>query len=1272
MLRQRSGSNSPTFINLVDSDPRESYESTRTTDSGTAVVRSHTFTSPAEDSSSQYLRPREGHSADATIEQLLRVDEDQSEDATTEQHTISNQYPSNAIPKEKAAHVPAQTYTEQPKMWNPFWLRKRWLISYATLFGVLAFAVLALYLVSVRLNGLGASKSTTEMIYLWRFCPTTVLVAVLALWNPVDYFTRLLQPWLNLSKGPASASRTLFLDLVSPLQPVILYSAIKNFEWPVVLTTIVAIALTAIKIISTGLLTIQSTSLSVSNFTLTKTATFDASLWNSSYLDTEAVSFYSGIHRENLTQPPWTTDHFVVEPFTLPADDGVPSNLTYAATTNGVFPGLDCDEAKLTQEPSYYNGTTEMRANMTFRSNSCETRVILDLADGTQAFDRQYKWAGENYVGEVQAIDCSGQTQFLVTVTQANKNLKVTNYSALICRPFYRVEDVTVHVDEAGQHRYEYPTSSGHTNFQLDNLDPTTVFAYVVNASRNAPLPWVEPSGNITEGNFAFLTLAAISFTKSNPGNSYLKPLLDVQTLSNSVSNTFAGIFSLLVYDQMLRPQRDYIQGNSHYSEDRLHVKKLPTVMIVVMFLLCLISTTILLFVKPVDVVTYDPNSIVGIATTLGPIQVANILDQPHFKSAIQALKGHKLYSTTPASRHSRVHGTRFDIIVDPSFQDEELNVNNGGSGYPKRSAWWCPFTLNIWVRVVAILLCLATTVVLEILQRNSDHSHGFAEVTLTGNGHFWVTVVPALWMTGIALLYSSIHFNIALLAPYHTLTSKSGATARRSIITDYLGSTPLFILFQAIQKRHLATAISAFAAILGAFLTIFVSGLYTTEPFTTNVDFEVQRGDEWNVSWPFAEGDSSAGQALQFITWRNLSEPQWTYNDLAFPSIYLPNYAENATLQEKITTALPARRAVLNCTAVGPADNVVSVSSYGSAMIYTKVLNTCSGGPGKELPLRISKLDIPTSYGGSISQLLFDPRGTSATSLDPNPDHPSYNSDDQACPSLSFFFGSFQNVPVQPETNYTSPPLNLSSTEAKITTLACAQMIQELDTRVTFLLPDLSIDTSTPPLPDESSMRYIGGVYQFPVVAPLQSTFDVLSSNTTFKTDTFDLGTFFAAVVYGKDGIPAPEIVGEENIPRLISGVSDMYGRYMAQVMSRKMRTLINPNGQNQTSKASLTTQKFRLVQHPEAKVALQALLGVMMLCGILSWATMRRVKILPHDPCSIAGTACFLAGREFWGEDATGSKEHWLEDQVFRLEMRGDRFGIYAGNAESGRLVS
>lgn len=61
----------------------------------------------------------------------------------------------------------------------------------------------------------------------------------------MDYFTRLLQPWSNLARGPAPATRTLLLDHVSRWQPLTLYYAMVNFDWPVVLTIVISWSLLA-------------------------------------------------------------------------------------------------------------------------------------------------------------------------------------------------------------------------------------------------------------------------------------------------------------------------------------------------------------------------------------------------------------------------------------------------------------------------------------------------------------------------------------------------------------------------------------------------------------------------------------------------------------------------------------------------------------------------------------------------------------------------------------------------------------------------------------------------------------------------------------------------------------------------------------------------------------------------------------------------------------------------------------------------------------------
>jgi hypothetical protein len=64
--------------------------------------------------------------------------------------------------------------------------------------------------------------------------------------------------------------------------------------------------------------------------------------------------------------------------------------------------------------------------------------------------------------------------------------------------------------------------------------------------------------------------------------------------------------------------------------------------------------------------------------------------------------------------------------------------------------------------------------------------------------------------------------------------------------------------------------------------------------------------------------------------------------------------------------------------------------------------------------------------------------------------------------------------------------------------------------------------------------------------------------------------------------------------------------------------------------------------MQHSSAKSGLRGLLGVMTLCGLVSWGTMRRVRILPHDSCSTAGIVSLLAGQGFGAKGGDGGRKN------------------------------
>jgi hypothetical protein len=858
-------------------------------------------------------------------------------------------------------------------------------------------------------------------------------------------------------------------------------------------------------------------------------------------------------------------------------------------------------------------------------------------------------------------------------------------------------------VDGTGEQQYSTPS---HQNAIQDPvLDANMMFSYIVNGSSGTP--WSRPTGNVTERDYPFFTLAAIPFTDSNSGGSYLKPFLNVETLNSSISDTFSGAFAILVSDRMLRAHNSSIKGNLEYLEDRLHVGKTPAVVICGLLLSCVALVAILVLTHTPNVVPANPNSIAGIATILSGTQEKHLFEQTSFETTRRGLKYYDFSSTAPASSRARQNknGNKFDIVAHPNFEHRILEHSTESEKVVEKDRWWSPFTLQSWVKISALALCLAFIIALEILQRNSDRRDGLMDMPASDASRFWMSTIPALAMTGMALLFSSIHFNTTLLSPYHALACDKGASSKRSIATDYRGSTPLFTLFPAIHERHYSAAVSGIAAVVGAFLTIIVSGLYTVQ--TTRVSSSMAQNilDQWNTTWGTTmcgacigsgqglmsvdDSDGSAAYVLQYTVWGNLSDPIWAYKDLTFPSISAPVMGTNSTDWETITVTLPARRAVLECAATGPSENTALVQNITwdgrpqmtTTTIFTKVTDTCSKKPGGVFPLAVDGRDPITSYGGGVKQLYFSYEYSTNRSnlkvqaLDPSSYYPEDNTDSMGesdCPSLLVYFGSFPNTIIRTShrnisSTYTPVPVsNFTSDEAQITTLACRQKLQELDTTVTLRLPDLTIDKANPPRTDESSVRYIGGTWQWPVQTFLQGL-GILPANKTFAAQAAGLGPFFAAVVHGKDGVPASELAGEANIPRLTSAVSNMYSRYMAQVMSRKMRLPLNATDQSRLVQATLTERKPRLFQHSYPKIALQVLLGVMMLCGAISWALMPNVRLLPHDPCSIAGTACLLAGEEFWGD----GKKDWEEDQLFRLETRGGRFGIYAVGAESRRLV-
>ena len=141
--------------------------------------------------------------------------------------------PHECIQRSNSGYAPID---QLPHFWQPLWLRRLVLVSFLVLFAGLLAALLLLRHYDDDGRGYSVAASTNH--YVWTYLPTTVLVVLVGLWRPVDYYCKALTPWAELRKGSAAASKTILLDYMSPITPVSCYRAIFNKHWAVVASII--------------------------------------------------------------------------------------------------------------------------------------------------------------------------------------------------------------------------------------------------------------------------------------------------------------------------------------------------------------------------------------------------------------------------------------------------------------------------------------------------------------------------------------------------------------------------------------------------------------------------------------------------------------------------------------------------------------------------------------------------------------------------------------------------------------------------------------------------------------------------------------------------------------------------------------------------------------------------------------------------------------------------------------------------------------------------
>lgn len=360
----------------------------------------------------------------------------------------------------------------------------------------------------------------------------------------------------------------------------------------------------------------------------------------------------------------------------------------------------------------------------------------------------------------------------------------------------------------------------------------------------------------------------------------------------------------------------------------------------------------------------------------------------------------------------------------------------------------------------------------------------------------------------------------------------------------------------------------------------------------------------------------------------QNLSYPQWTYGEYAFPAIDLhdikyntsQNNTENGTLAEGslLTVILPAIRGFLNCSSVPQDDVQIDFDSQGINFdVSSATTPNCPKWPnafgcsdykvsGEAIPLKVG------DYFDCSSQYLEPANGT----LENN--HPPLYA---GCAMLWFVYGQLL------------APNQTTGTSI----LACRPYMAQLSVELSFVPPDFAIDITNPPkqVPNTEKILFsdfISGASLLiqPVAPNLGQTTPFLNFKTSVDTDGLHL--WFKALIYGVDGVPAASLLGSENAPTLIANLDRVFGVWMAQILGSYARTTTPSSEIIPTSlptyNASLKDpSSARLVQSQVSTRIVQVLLGTMIVCAIIAFWKQDTRNVLPKNPGCIAAVASLVA---------------------------------------------
>ncbi|KAF7511141.1 hypothetical protein GJ744_005372 [Endocarpon pusillum] len=1209
-----------------------------------------------------------------------------------------------------------------PSMWNPIWLSKTCLMSFATSFLVLALATVTIYVVSAKQAGLVTQTYSNR--YSWTYGPTAVFVLLNGLWWQIDYWCKMIMPWHRMRKAATPADQSILRDYLSPISFSTMWMSFRSKDFAVLLSTLGSLLLQLTIIVSTGLIMLESTSVEKAGEVklLTK---FVSAAPNISALETteNALVRYHGIQSKNLPFPATTSANLTIQKL-LP-QDGSPANTSYTVDVEGMSANLKCEPLHLPNvtnrislpwksilAPCFSIDITTPSCNILGVPMGMGPDHMPPETDTTSSYqgwwgnytcndgirNSEYPYLEDPSRSSKPIIPGFDDHRIVIITSlvqwtpydrpEERRITWVQNFTAIMCKPTYSINTYSLTYSQQDIEKQEPFTAvkqAGNSakvdKFTDDDLAPLlreiADQSGLIEAKQRDQVAVVSPDfGYVRPQDPWFLVMSEMC------GDSGMAALMDGTTLLEVAPKVFSGAMAQIFNDYFTTPSEAKIAARFRTWENRLRVRGLPVALTTTFLGLMTCIALVLISLRPRHAVPLEPESILAKAKLLAasPALAAELLsvNWQSVDGIRQKLKG-IVYQTVLATTENTPSFT-----VRPISHCRPEGISQEKPALPL-SGCWRPMSQKMWFTLPTVLLPLAIIGALEGLQHASNSGQGLSDITTSGDQHILITLIPATVMSGTLLLFSSLHFGTSLIAPFHALR-KGGVSLTKGLTVSLVGRSPPHSLYLTLKHRSFLPFLTVLTVVVGSFLTIVVSGLYFVENVPLTKEVPLQLVDSFNYTLnDLSKADNLASVTTSLIYYQNLSYPQWTYNNLVFPTLRFIEPLDALQNESSVVIQISAIRPTLECLLVSPAE-----------MSYEDVINVSDSRISGSRPAVWSTyratVDLPCLVNGTTMDCDFDlsfelvvPLEASdvvvGRILDYLPDYSCRGTPRKldlpagedgslqiGCPSLLYALGT------------TSTRLSNNSEviqdKPDIHAFLCYKHLEEVQTRVTFDAIDLSISKRSPPVPLEETARKLNFTYSNYTGPVYRNSLATVEDALPHAKDSW-CDSLMDAVIRGKGGIDVNTLTGKEGVPNLMKAVQELYATYMVQAIDANFRippsplltyqgTLIQPN-------------RRRVKQDPATKWTLQAMLASMALCAAAVFILSQHEAFLPCSPCSIAGTMVLLAGSEMASRKMVPQGSEWntgvemWQGWLFSLGWWGEkgqrRFGVDVGRADRSK---